>query len=361
MLEGLFQRIMADDMPILPPDGTGAGYRVSGISRVEFAAVTAPALAGMAQQRLAALADLQAKRMRASAQAVAAAGLDAVERAAAGGDAGAARTLKHARAYGDHPIYRQVLHDAKIAEHSAAGRMPVPTRDRGWSSALRDRVAGLMRSGGPSSGSDARTSVIAPASDRSAPATPSMTREQCVASLVAALLTEPALRVVKEQQGFIIDASKAEGWHTSAIAFADEPAILAAMRQRYASPWLDVPAAERDRILADLNDALRGASRRPLVKAEQGWRVGLGDRRLRDLAAGWRGYDALAHVLRGADRHWKQREDYIENCPTSVRESPAPIEVPVPPDRGEHSDREVAPVMPAPPEHGWTRRDGVGR
>ena len=362
VLEALFQRIMVEDMPILPPDGTGAGYRVPGISRAEFTAITVPALAGMAQQRLAALADIQAKRMRASAQAVAAAGLNAVERAVAEGDAGAARTLKHARAYGDHPTYRQALHDATTAGRSSTtANMAVPSRDRGWTFALRDRFAGMMGSGRPGVGFDARASVLAAASERSALATPAMTRDECVSSLVTALLAEPTLRVVKEQQGLVIDASRADGWQASAIAFADEPAVLAAMRQRHASPWLDVHAAERDRALADLNDALRGAPRRPLVKAELGWRVDLGDRRLRDLVAGWQGYDALADVLRGADRHWKQREDYIENCPTSVADSQRRIEAPARYDRGNHGERQVTPIIPSPLEHGWTPRDGVGR
>ncbi len=66
-LEALFVRIMTDDMPILPPDGTVAGYRVPGVTRAECNALNTPALAEMAQKRLAALADMQAKRMTAAA------------------------------------------------------------------------------------------------------------------------------------------------------------------------------------------------------------------------------------------------------------------------------------------------------
>jgi hypothetical protein len=359
VVEALFQRVMANDMPILPPDGTGAGYRVPGIRRAEFTAITAPALAGMAQQRLAALADLQAKRMRASAETVAAIGLDAVARAAADGDAGAARTLKHARAYGDHPTYRQALRDAALAVRPAATGVATPSRDHGWASTLRAGLAGLLGSGASGKGPATHTPVVA--QPTAPPVTSATARDDAIGSLVTALLTEPTLRVVSGPQGLVIDASAAEGWRFSAVAFADEPPVKAAMRQRDASPWLDSPAAERDRILADLDKALQGASRRPIVRSDQGWRIDLSDRRLHDVVAGWRGYDALADILRRADRHWTQREYYIENCPTSVGGSRAHTEAPVRPDRDEHGERQVAPVMPSPGERDWPPRDGAGR
>ncbi len=77
---------MTDDIPILPPGGTVTEYRVPGVTRVEFAALTTPALAEMAQKRLAALADIQAKRMTAAAKHVASIGTDGLTRAAADGD-----------------------------------------------------------------------------------------------------------------------------------------------------------------------------------------------------------------------------------------------------------------------------------
>lgn len=358
VLEALFRRIMADDIAIVPPDGGHAGFRVPGISRAEFTAITAPALAGMAQQRLAALADLQAKRMRASAQAIAVVGLNAVERAAADGDAGAARTPKPARAYGDHPTYRQALDDATPISRAAATGA-ARSSDRGWASTLRAGFANLIGSGSSSKEPAARTPVVA--QPTAPPATSAMARDDAIGKLAAALLAEEALRVLRGPQGLVIDASAAEQWRFSAVAFADEPPVQAAMRRRHASPWLDTPAAERDRILAALDSALRGASRRPLVKSDQGWRVDLGDRRLCDLVTSWRGYDTLDDVLRRADRHWKQREDYIENCPTSVGESRSLNKAPVRPDRDQHSDRQVNPVIPAPLGHGWSRRGGVGR
>ncbi len=138
-LEALFDRIMTDDIPILPPGGTVTEYRVPGVTRVEFAALTTPALAEMAQKRLAALADIQAKRMTAAAKHVASIGTDGLTRATADGDPGAARTLKHIRAYGTHPVYLHAVATAQRAEPQVATRVDES------GSAWRRLVGGAIR------------------------------------------------------------------------------------------------------------------------------------------------------------------------------------------------------------------------
>lgn len=310
-LDALFDRIMTDDMPILPPDGAGTGYRVPGITRAEFAAITAPALAEMAQHRLAALSDLQGKRMVAAAGVVASLGLDGVKRAAANGDAGAARTLKHARAYADHLGYRRALADAEAARPSS---QPVTSkRDGGWSARVRDRIAGLVGQDMPTAPTPAREPPVTAV----AAASPRSTRDDAIAALAAALLAEPTLRVVEGEHGLVIDASRAPEWVHSVTAFAETPVVLSAMCQRHRSPWLDVPATDRHRILTDLGAALADGDRRRLVETEGQWHVDLADERLGDIVMRWRGYDALAAVLVRADWHWRAREAYADG-PTSV-------------------------------------------
>jgi len=310
-LEALFDRIMMQDMPILPPDGAGKGYRVPGITRAEFAAIIAPALAEMAQYRLAALSDLQGKRMVAAAGVVASLGLDGVERAAANGDAGAARTLKHARAYADHPGYRRAFADAEAARPSSR---PATSKRSGWSTRMRGQFARLVGQDMPIAPSPPVEPAVTAAS---ATATPRSTREDAINALAAALVTEPALRIIEGEHGLIIDATHAPDWIHSVAAFADSPAVLTAMRQRYRSPWLDIPAVDRGRILTELGAALTAGDRRPLIETEGQWHVELADERLCDIVTRWHGYDGLAAVLVRADRHWRAREAYVDG-PTSV-------------------------------------------
>ncbi len=326
-LEALFDRIMTHDIPILPPDGAGTGYRVPGITRTEFAAITAPALSEMAQNRLAALSDLQDKRMFAAANVVASLGLDGIERAAENGDADAARTLKHARAYADHPGYRRTLADAEAAQPPSR---PATSRRGGWSTRMRDQFAKLVGQDMPTAPSPAVEPAVTAAS---ATATPRSTREEAINALAAAIVAEPALRVIEGEHGLVIDATLASDWIHSVAAFAESPAVLTAMRQRYRSPWLDVPAVDRDRILTELGAALTAGDRRRLIETEGQWHVELADERLCDIVTRWRGYDGLAAVLVRADRHWRAREAYVDG-PTSVAGNGGVVV-----DRARHGDR----------------------
>lgn len=291
-LDALFDRIMKDDIPALPPEGPVTEYRVPGVTRAEFTALTTPALAEMAQRRLAAFADLQAKRMIAAATDVAAVGLDSLRRAAADGDAGAARTLKHVRAYGEHPVYLRVLAEKRTVEPVIA--VGPSETGRGW----RDWVGGLLGRSPPiQSRPPLPHPMLKPAKDAVL-----SQRDEAVAALAAALFSEPALRVVEGEHGLVIDATHAPDWRFAANAFADEPAVADAMRRRHASPWLNHSVAERNRLLADLRAALMSAARSPLRKIGEQWKVDLADERLATLVAAWRGYRRLEDLLADVDR-----------------------------------------------------------
>jgi len=283
---------MKDDIPVLPPEGPVTEYRVPGVTRAEFTALTTPALAEMAQRRLAAFADLQAKRMIAAATDVAAVGLDSLRRAAADGDAGAARTLKHVRAYGEHPVYLRVLAEKRTVEPVIA--VGPSETGRGW----RDWVGGLLGRSPPiQSRPPLPHPMLKPAKDAVL-----SQRDEAVAALAAALFSEPALRVVEGEHGLVIDATHAPDWRFAANAFADEPAVADAMRRRHASPWLNHSVAERNRLLADLRAALMSAARSPLRKIGEQWKVDLADERLATLVAAWRGYRRLEDLLADVDR-----------------------------------------------------------
>jgi len=295
-LDALFDRIMKDDIPVLPPEGVVTEYRVLGITRAEFTALTTPALAEMAQRRLAAFADLQAKRMIAAATDVASVGLDSLQRAAADGDARAARTLKHVRAYSEHPVYRRALAEKQTVEPVIA--VNASETGRGW----RDWVGGLLGRNPPiQSRPPLEPTRPHPMPEPAKDAARSQ-REEAVAALAAALFSEPALRVVEGEHGLVIDATHAPDWRFAANAFADEPAVADAVRRRHASPWLNHSVAERNRLLADLRAALMSAARSPLRKVGKEWEVDLADERLTTLVTEWRGYRRLEDLLTDVDR-----------------------------------------------------------
>ncbi|MDR6114482.1 MULTISPECIES: MobA/MobL family protein [unclassified Sphingomonas] len=311
-LDALFDRIMKDDIPVLLPEGPVTEYRVPGVTRAEFTALTTPALAEMAQRRLATFADLQAKRMIAAATDVASVGLDSLQRAAAGGDASAARTLKHVRAYGEHPVYRRVLAEKRSVERVIA--VGTSETGRGW----RDWVGGLL---GRSPPIQSRP-PIEPAQPHPMPEPAKdavlSQRDEAVAALAAALFSEPALRVVEGEHGLVIDATHAPDWRFAANAFADEPAVAHAMRRRHASPWLNNSVVERNRLLADLRAALMSAARSPLRKVGKEWEVDLADERLATLVTAWRGYRRLEDLLADVDRqrHGSGTDRYFVEEPT---------------------------------------------
>lgn len=296
-LEALFDRIMTDDIPILPPGGTVTEYRVPGVTRVEFAALTTPALAEMAQKRLAVLADIQAKRMTAAAKHLASVGTEVLTRAAADGDPGAARTLKHVRAYGAHPVYLRALAEAQKTEPPVTA--PAEKTGRTW----RDFIGGLLGHNPPVQPSTPIEPTPQPVPEPAKDAALSP-RDEAIAALAAALLADPALRVAEGKHGLVIDTAHAPDWRVSADVFADAPAVLDAMRRRHAAPWLDHSAVERDRQLADLRAALMGAARPPLWKVGEQWDVDLIDKRLANLVTRWRGYDRLDALLTAVDRQW---------------------------------------------------------
>lgn len=323
VVEALFVRIMAEDMPILPPGRTGGNYRVPGISRTELAAIASSALTDMAQKRLAALAGFQVKRMQAAARIIATSGLDATERAAARGDAGAARTMKHARAYADHPEYRQAIRDAQSSLEPQSAEMPSASQKAGagWISVARDRFAGLVGRDQSAAATAASTKVTQPVAERPAQSARSTTRDDAIAAFTTALLAEPGLRVIDGSGGLHIDVTAAPEWSRSAEAFADEPTVRDAALQRHHSPWLDMPASERDQLLIDLQNELRIADRRPVSRIEGRWHVTLADDHFTEIISSWRGHEKLERVLDGADRHWSGRERYAATCPTSVEAS----------------------------------------
>lgn len=341
-LEALFDRVMADDIPILLPDSASADYRVPGITRAEFRVVTAPAYTEQVQRRLAILADLQSKRMHAAARTVAALGLPSRESAADRGEAGARRTLKHARAYADYPVYLAALRAAEVTvmpvEHDASASVPL------WS-AVSARIFGRRTRVAQSADPAASlvpvlpTATELPATISDAPTSTAISRSAAIDALAAALLSDTNLRVVEREGQLAIDAVDAPDWETSAWAFADQPAVAAAMRRRFNSPWLDIPAVDRTGTLEDLATALRNAAKRPLVRKEGQWLVGLIDSHLVRLVDQWRGFDALEGVLMRADNLWTAREDRSGRVPTSMGRSNIPGRVRVTGVKDRVSDR----------------------
>lgn len=338
-LEALFVRIMTDDMPILPPDGTVAGYRVPGVTRAEFNALNTPALAEMAQKRLAALADIQAKRMTAAAKHLASIGTDGLTRAAADGDTGAARTLKHVRAYGTHPVYLRAIAEPPVTA-------PAGKTGRTW----RDFVEGLLGHNPPVQPSTPTEQTPQPPASTPVKDAALSSRDEVITALATALLAEPTLRVVKGEHGLVIDTADAPEWRMSADAFADAPAVLDAMRRRHAAPWLDHSVAERNRLLADLRAALMSVTRPPLRKIGEQWNVDLPDKRLAALVTRWRGYDRLDALLSDVDhqRRGTGVDRYVVGASTSIGTGDATVShVPdLGTDRGDglHDDRAFVPM-----------------
>lgn len=344
VLEALFKRIMTDDIPILHPDTSGVGYRVPGITRDEMRAASAPALAEMTQNRLMALAEEQTKRMHAAATIFVAVGLPELERAAQAGDAGMPRTLKHVRAYADHPIFHQALANARDQRrplNDRRGSNPATI----WSS-LRDRFASPAKRGEPAvmlpSSTPTPSLAPAPAAKIAAASKPpeAANRDDAIQSLAAALLAEPTLRVVEREGHLIIDSDDAPDWRISSAVFGGEPSVRAAAQLRFDSPWLDISAVDRERLLDRLGNVLRGANRRPLVKIDGEWSVDLADDDLKRVVERWQGYDGLNAVLGRADRHWRVQEDRSNGVPTTVRR-------PVTPERARVSETKGGPVVEA--------------
>ena len=217
ILEGLFERIMAEDLPIHLPDKIGGGYRVPGITREEWRAISSAPLADMAQKRLEALAILQRKRMGAAAHMVATASMAEIKHAASQGSPSAKRTLKHVRAYADHPVYVQALNVAMV-ERAAKTTPTDPDgrRPTGWSS-FRNRMSALLY----------RNPALEPVpieeratelggevkSDKGAvSACATTSRDEAIAALATALHDDPAIRVVDRDGHLVIDTSgKAAG------------------------------------------------------------------------------------------------------------------------------------------------------
>lgn len=137
------------------------------------------------------------------------------------------------------------------------------------------------------------------------------TRADAVMNLRNALLTDPLVRVCQTEQGLVIRPS-CEGWHNSVRAFSEEPEILEAMKERAASPWLDLTEDERTNLLHDFEIALRQADRRPVtrVRQENRWEIhdNVLDPENTELMRRWLGYETLGRVLSAVDAHWSELE-----------------------------------------------------
>ena len=136
-------------------------------------------------------------------------------------------------------------------------------------------------------------------------------RADAVMNLRNALLTDPLVRVCQTEQGLVI-RPLCEGWHNSVRAFSEEPEILEAMKERAASPWLDLTEDERTNLLHDFEIALRQANRRPTtrVREENRWDIhdNILDPEITELMRRWLGHEKLNRVLSAVDAHWSELE-----------------------------------------------------
>lgn len=328
------KRVLADDIPIILPDAKNQKFRVPGISRDEFRMTFHPTWEKIIQDRLRQIAEIQAKRMRSAADSVAAMGMDALELCARD-DAEAGRALKHARAYWDHSIFQE-----RLREQSSAAAPSVPSEKSGRGNPLGNLFRRLTQSldglfateeaFAPDVPDPVPVSLPAAASIRPvAPEEPveiADSRQATINDLAEAVISDHRFRVAMID-GKLTISPAVDGWGIAIDVFSDEPAVQEAMRQRYSSPWLDVPSSERAATIQSIRDALRSPERRPIDRAATGWGLpGLPEAMVQQIRQ-WDGYDELQRVLRDADNYWTYRENTRDNHPTALPNRPAP-EVP---------------------------------
>jgi len=331
VIDALLKRILAENLPVMSPTGTADSYRVPGISRDEFRALTVPALATMAQRRLGEIAVIQEKRMREAAADVARIGITDLERRWEAGDTQAGRSVKRARAYARHPVFERCLQEATAAlallELTTAAHQNAVTQGSGIWRGLGFGIASVLgwtkeasvesstQFEAPASGSI----VVPPVGTLPSQTSPlSTSRDDTVRALAAAILGDPDIRVIGAGGTLRIDTTAAPDWRLAADAFGDEPVVRDAVAARHASPWLDIAPGNRRRILDDVQSALVGATNRPVVRIGDTLEIRLADPRLQGIVRRWRSYGDLELVIEGAERFWTMKGDREQNHVTKV-------------------------------------------
>lgn len=356
VIDGLMNRILAKDIPILLPDGSDGPYRVPGISKAEFRALTAPALSDMAQRRLSELADIQAKRMQEAAIQVGRHGLPGLDARAADGDRAAGRTARHARAYADHPVYIRYL-----SQPARAPRIPTPRPAVALGEARRakkDPQPGFIASlrkyfGGPArKAPQPSRQPDPPQGEDRAPPVPqvpaSSGRDEAIQRLATAVISEPALRVIENAAGLALDSRRVPELFYLAEAFSDETVVQEAIARRRASPWLDFTPFEREGILATVQAVLMNSDPRTAARAVGG-RERCGDAgTVTDVISAWRGYDPVKRMLTEADRAWTQQIDQATNTALRMQR-----QIPAKPPKQEQKTVGRDSAEPAPPFLNW--------
>lgn len=147
---------------------------------------------------------------------------------------------------------------------------------------------------------------------------PDPARDAAVESLRIALLSDPAMRVVQEN-GRLKISPQESGWNMTVEVFSDHPVISAAMRERAASPWLDVSEAKRVEVARRAIAELKFGKSRTVWRSEQGWDVKLPDQALADTLSSWSTYKPLSDLLALADMYWSNREREAFVKPPSVQ------------------------------------------
>ncbi|WP_122928177.1 MobA/MobL family protein [Sphingobium sp. LF-16] len=168
---------------------------------------------------------------------------------------------------------------------------------------------------------------------------PDPARDAAVESLRIALLSDPAMRVVQEN-GRLKISPQVSGWDMTVDVFSDHPVIAAAMRERAASPWLDVSEAKRVEVARRAIAELKLGKSRTVWRSEQGWDVKLPDQALADTLSSWSTYKPISDLLALTDMYWSNRERVVSSAAPQLRRDDLAHAAPI---RREHKAKASAP------------------
>lgn len=323
-LDAILDRVLTDNLWILPPDAKATHWRVQGISRDEWKvlSINNP----FVQQRLPEMSKFQNKRIRYAAEMLVEHGRENLA-SPAHDIPGAHRALGVIDAFSGHPEFRRRLKELGWSRLDEIGEKVAPvvldTIDvvkRMWRSfAKEDECDRSLERSSVSTRPEGQVTVETQAVQSSLQEEDA--RQAAINRLADELRTNPGLKVRKRGTRFTIEASE-PGWEYSVAAFIDEPAVQKAMIEKLNSLSLAEETSTQMAIPRDLQSAVDATQGRTVHPNDARWSDDLGVPELEEKVHNLAG-SSVAETCLGSINAQLDRRDNLDNAAEKQREDTA--------------------------------------
>lgn len=312
-LDVILDRVLTDNLWIMPPDAKATHWRVQGISRDEWKVLSIHN--PVVQQRLPEMSKIQNKRIRHAAEMLVEHGRENLA-SHAHDIPGARRALGLIDAFSEHPEFRGRLRELGRTRLDDLGEKVAPAV-RGTIDVFKrifrspaDYESGrsVERSFTPAR---QERQVAVAAEPAKAPLQEEDARHAAISRLANELRTNPRLKVRKRGTRLMIEAQE-PGWEYSIAAFAEEPAVQKAMTEQFNSLLLAEENKARLAVLSNLRSVCNAAEWRTVQRAGGEWKFDLRDATLEAQVRRLAGSDELERCLRSINAQLNQRDSVNE-------------------------------------------------